>query len=69
MMSMTVTELQIATLTKRIDDLEAENERLKERLGKWEAAVGWIIAAGTGIAGFITALRAGVFKWLGSVGG
>lgn len=68
-MNETAQQVRIAILERDLSEVTQEFEKLSERMAKIEAAIGWVIAAGTALIGFITAARAGVFKWLGGLGG
>lgn len=65
----TVEQVEIEYLTAELGKQEAEIKALRDRIGKIEAAIGWVIAAATGIGAIVVALRSGLIKWLAGVEG
>lgn len=70
----TVQDLEIEHLTEKLEkqqgeisDLREEIKVLRQGVAAIQAAIGWVIAAATGIGGVIVALRSGLIKWLAGV--
>jgi hypothetical protein len=55
-------DVEIESLKKADDHMEARLAKLESRVGMIETAIAWVIGAAVGIAGLASAIKTGILK-------